>query len=466
MTHRRSLIGWLSALGLVPLVVFGLAFLPTSALRAATDYAVRATVTGIGGSNSIAITPDNKYAVVVGKNDSANRVRVINLATDTFIQSFDIQANTLGMISPRTSSVAISPAANDGTYYAIVTVREELESAVNSGRAVFLNINAATGALTLRGVTSRIAVGVNPESVAIAANGTYALVANEGTRATPGAPATNGTISLIDLRGANPVEVTKITPPSIANPSPETVAIAPDSQRGFVTLQPNNAVAIIDVVVNLSNVLVPTTISQTFPATLRPDGIAVTTDSSYVVTANELGLTQGVSLFQVGEDAGGAATGLTLINTEATPGFTPKTVAIARATGATEDQAFVSLRTGANDTDAVGVFTIAPTGITFDATVPLSPGGLVDVDDPDGIAVANNASVIVTANAPARTVSVIAPFVAPTPTATSEPTATSTTGPTVTPTTEPTVTPTTDPTPTTTTTPTLTPLGWLPWIEK
>jgi DNA-binding beta-propeller fold protein YncE len=100
-------------------------------------------------------------------------------------------------------------------------------------------------------VLDEVAVGVNPDDVAIAPNGRYAVVADEGQDRGP------GTVSLLDLTGGwSAIAVTTIPldatgVPGVVDPGPddlqpEGVAISADSAQIFVTLQENNAIVKID----------------------------------------------------------------------------------------------------------------------------------------------------------------------------------------------------------------------------
>jgi hypothetical protein len=403
--HRRSLVRWLSALGVTSLTAFGLAFGGPPPTQAQTSFSVE-TINGIAGSEIVDVSYGNKFAAFVGKGDSAYRLRIVNLNTKEFIQpSVDIQAtypaSALGLTSPRSSSVAFGPGPNP---FVIVTMREEAEVTTAKGKAVFVDINPSTGLGTVRPNTL-VELGVNPESIDISLDGRFAVVSNQGN---PGDPANPGTITVIDLR-STPFQTQTITPivPNVAVPSPETVAISRDSRRAYVTLQDDNAITslVVDAERTPLRVEARTVIPNQFgtPA-LRPDGIAVSPDSNYVVTANEKANPRTVSLFRADDNAN-----LTLINTIPTPntngapafGFTPEMATTGEIGG--QVKAFFSFQ----QDNALGVYNITPQGLVYDTSIPLNVAGQPTATGPEGVAFADDLNMIVAANSVTRNVSLV-----------------------------------------------------------
>lgn len=411
MTQRRLSMRRPAALALVTLV-FALALLFSTGLRAATTYSITTLPEQqIGGSEIIDVSNDNKFAAVVGKNDAAYRLRLINLTTKTFVQpSFDLQGAlnaagfNLGLTAPVASSVAISPVDNNGTYYAIVTLREQAEMTTNPGKVVLVNISAA-GQGSLRRDSSNniippITVGVNPESVDIARNGEFAVVANQGGMGND----VDGSISIIDLRPSTNYAVQTFTP-TAPNPQPETVEIGDDSLRAFVTLQQSNGINIIDIDTSVT----PLRFSQRteiFSTGLRPDGLALSPDSNYLVTANELAIQKSVSLFRVNKES----STLTLLDTVTTPttpatpfGYTPEMAATGLVGG--QLRAFFSLQ----QPNALGVYIINRTTnrLELETIVSLNTAGQPNAVGPEGVAFAEDINLIVTANSESRNVSMV-----------------------------------------------------------
>ncbi len=113
-----------------------------------------------------------------------------------------------------------------------------------------------------------IEVGYHPDMITMDSKGEYILVANEGEPSDDYAADPAGSISMIHLAGAMndsygatvdlnfrkfddaklPDSVRVFGPNAVPslNLEPEFIAFAPDNQRAFVTLQENNAVAVVD----------------------------------------------------------------------------------------------------------------------------------------------------------------------------------------------------------------------------
>ncbi len=421
MALRRSFIRWLAA-GTLPLIAIGLA----QPSVAATNYTpFNSPVGGFEGSEILDITPDNEFAVMVGANNvGEQKLRIATVDTTNpgvKVDSLDLAVGSLGLTRAVASSVAVYQ-DNDSTY-AVVTIKECTEqctppTTVNPGGAVFVRV-AANGELTLvnRPV---LQLGVQPESIDVAPNGNYAVVANEGHRGN------GGSISVIDLRNGPEAATRQIITLATPNAEPEAVAISADNARAFVTLQENNAVAVLDID--------PTTLTDTTPTVttlgnnpatstpLYPDGIAVTPDGQFIVTADE-GITNvhsnTVSMFRV-NNADNTLTPVAHSGVFAQGDPRPEMVAIGTVAG--QLRAFVSLE----NADAVAAFNIT-TGttpaLTLDTIVQLNPSSTGHTADaPEGVAIAagvNGSDLIVTANQGSRNISVIrATNTTPTPTPT------------------------------------------------
>lgn len=403
MTRRRSLKQ--RVVVLLPVFVLALLLVPVVRLLAATNYTVQTLpVQSIGGSEIVDVSEDNRFAVVVGKNDANYRVRLIDLSNTSFVQpSFDLKTAlttagyNLGLTAPVASSVAISPVDNNNTYYAAVTLREQSETTTSPGKVVLININGA-GQGSLRPGVPPITVGINPESVDIALSGEYAVVANQGGMS----EGQGGTISVIDLRPGAGYNVQTYVPEA-ANPQPETVAISRDSVRAFVTLQRSNAISILDF--NTSTVpLSFTRKTQGLPSLLRPDGLAVSPDGNYVVTANEQAVNKSVSLFRVNKDT----STLALLQTVPTPapaeapfGYAPEMAAMGVVGG--QLRAFFSLQ----QPNAIGVYNVIQNQLVLDTIVSLNPAGQPAAESPEGVAFADGINMVVVANSGSRNVSTV-----------------------------------------------------------
>jgi hypothetical protein len=424
MVYRWLTIRVASAGTAVVLMLATILSLSVSRLEAATTYTVyNSPVNSFEGSEivDVDLTSNGRFALIVGTNDAVvdgrrdAKVRVVNTQTREKVtqsggaSSFDLRnyfGADLGFpagADPAVSSIAVHPTDN----YAIVTVRDFPQTSGHAGKAFFIAINPTTGVLSPIAGAGPVTLGVHPESVAIARSHDFAVVTNEDMRA--GQP---GTISIIDLRSGSgsrftvtdtvlPVVPDHESTRFLDDPAPETVAISPTAPRAFVTLQPNNALTIIDVnpaTMTAEHTTVPLGYKVGTSLKLRPDGVAVTPDGSHLVTANEGGLgddPRTVSLFRI--ETGRS---ITLVDEKGTPGR-PEMVAVGNVGGAL--RAFVTLE----DTDSVMVFNVAPTGLTPDAEVPLNRAGQPVADNPEGIAIAPGLDLVVTANVLSRNVSVI-----------------------------------------------------------
>ncbi len=287
------------------------------------------TLTDLAGAEMLAVTKDGRHALVVGAKtatlvaieDNALTVEGTWTLTDEFLPAGSADAELTG--------VSISP---DGAF-ALIGVKDADDANLDT----FDEMPGKVVALSLPDLEplGHVTVGRGPDSVAIAPNGQFAAVANEDeeneedlTNLENGA----GTVSIIDLRrGPNrmtQIEV-PIPPDNIPffphDPQPETVRIAADSSFIVATLQENNAVARIEIPSPLPRRLTHDIFSvqnfdvgvrtgfglvqdkveegscrsgsydlslrQEFTSAREPDGIAITPDGRYFVTADEDNLT-------------------------------------------------------------------------------------------------------------------------------------------------------------------------------
>ena len=324
--RRRARLMALLTLAWLPLS-FGLP--KVSAQNTPIQGKLVSTLTDLAGAEMLDVSDDGRYALVVG-DDTATLV-AIGKDTLTIAGTWALTAEFLptGSTAAELTGVAISP---DGAF-ALVGVRDGDEA----NFASFDEVPGKVVALSLPDLTpiGQVTVGRGPDSVAIAPNGQFAAVANEDEENEE--DLTNpenrpGTVSIIDLRrGAG--QMTQVEVPLPPNnipffpndPQPETVRIAPNSSFVLATLQENNAVSRIRVPSPLPSTLTPGAFSvqnfdvgmrqglgltqdkvetgncrssaydlslrQAFTSAREPDGIALTPDGRYFVTADEDNLT-------------------------------------------------------------------------------------------------------------------------------------------------------------------------------
>jgi len=206
---------------------------------------------------------------------------------------------------------------------------------------------------------SRVMVGVWPDSLAFSPNGEFVVVANEGegyVRDGEGFRSGEGSISLIDLRQglAQPrhgliglpdlagvegviqaahqrllervIDGEELKIPFGTSPAhiePEYVVFSPDGARAYVSLQENNAIAVVDVlqgrlqqVFGLGMVRHAADLtddgryapSAELFALREPDGIAVSADGRYLLSADEGDSDPKASKTKAGLPTGGGRT--------------------------------------------------------------------------------------------------------------------------------------------------------------
>jgi DNA-binding beta-propeller fold protein YncE len=266
--------------------------------------------TGLGGEGSEIISVRHTDGLAVLTN-VAGSVDVLNVANP--LQPQLLRRVEIDTAAGTPNSAAIHPHHD---YFLVVI-----------GRPGAIGFVAAFR-LSDGGFLGSAAVGIQPDSIAIAPNGQYAVVANEaeGVGTTTGG---DGSLSLVHLGGFNGVSpgefsVTNIPLPSAAGApdfstgrtddiarlpvtntpatlEPESVAFSEDSRFAYVTLQENSGVVRLDVltgeltyfglgqVLHLADLTVNGTYSPVEPLTAfrEPDGIAVDQTGRFFVTADE-----------------------------------------------------------------------------------------------------------------------------------------------------------------------------------
>lgn len=296
------------------------------------------TLTDLGGAELLEVTNNGRFAVIVGADTvtlvEINRNSLQVRGTWTLTEAYFPDGSTAAELT----GVSISP---DGSY-ALVGVKDNDEANLSifdekPGKVVAI-------ALPSLRVLGQVRVGRGPDSVAIAPNSQFAAVANEDEENEE--DLTNpenrpGTVSIIDLRNGPPrmsqveVPIPRNNIPFFPNdPQPETIRISADSRFILTTLQENNAVARIEVPSRLPNPLRSDEFSvrnfnvglrvgfgltqdsvgegncrsssynlslrQQYLSAREPDGIAITQNGRYFVTADEDNLTNVNNQFYMG----------------------------------------------------------------------------------------------------------------------------------------------------------------------
>ena len=231
------------------------------------------TLTPIGLYRSL--TFDSGGAEIAAYDPATKRLFVVNLnglnggADGTpghFVDVLDITDPTAPVRVHRINVGAWGNQANSvAVHDGIVAVAIEATPKTSLGKVAFFN---AYGALL-----SVVTVGALPDMLTFTPNGQYVLVANEGEPNSYGlldSVDPDGTVSIIDMRAGvaqlTDDDVTTLDfssfPKATLDPSirifgpgatvaqdmePEYIAVSHDSQTAWVTLQENNAMAILDI---------------------------------------------------------------------------------------------------------------------------------------------------------------------------------------------------------------------------
>ncbi|WP_396135501.1 choice-of-anchor I domain-containing protein [Bacillus sp. 3255] len=271
-----------------------------------------------------ASTPDGKRLIVTEAN--LGSIRVLNIEDVTKVS--DVQQISFKSVSDKAevTSVAVTP---DGKF-ALAAVRTgDHVSNPSKGFVAVVDLSTLETVKTYE-------VGIGPDSIAISKDGQYAVIAIEDEEIDPTTeeidmPTTKrpGSIAILTLPAGDATkgELTDVAidlsqtgggAVYLHDPQPEYVAISPDSATAAVTLQENNAIAIVDLKTkkitktfglgttkHLADLKKDDKVSFQDELTARPepDGIVFTADGKYLVTANEGDL--GKDEFKDGVKSGG-----------------------------------------------------------------------------------------------------------------------------------------------------------------
>ena len=203
-----------------------------------------------GAAEIAAYDPASRRLFVV--NAQAATVDVLNLADPAHpTKAFTLDVTPYGAVA---NSVAV--------HKGVVAVAVEADPKTDPGTVVFFNSSGA--------YLSSVAVGALPDMLTFSPNGRWLLVANEGEPNDDYSVDPEGSISIINVaKGAAKVTQTDVRTAGFAafnaatlDPSirvfgpgasvaqdlePESIAVSADSRTAYVTLQENNAMAVVNI---------------------------------------------------------------------------------------------------------------------------------------------------------------------------------------------------------------------------
>ncbi|WP_339273981.1 stalk domain-containing protein [Paenibacillus sp. FSL W8-0426] len=276
-----------------------------------------------GKAEIAASTPDGQRLLVTEADEGSISVLDISDLGQVSV----LQTVSFHDLSPKAEVTSVT-VSKDGKYGLAVVRTGDTDTEANKGILAVVDLDSYRTVKTYE-------LGIGPDSIALSPDGQHAVIAIEDeeiNKATDEIDYANakrpGSIMIVSFAGGNPLEgkVTNV-PVSLEDvkgaayphdPQPEYVAISPDSKTAAITLQENNAVAIVDLQTKtLSTIFALGTTSHaadlkddgivqftdSLTARYEPDGVAFTPDGKYILTANEGDL--GKNEFDDGVKAGG-----------------------------------------------------------------------------------------------------------------------------------------------------------------
>ena len=238
---------------------FGMAETPPSGDERIQDLSQRAdTVFDILPAPLVSINTgvfDGPAAEISAFDASSNRLFIVNGSAET-VEVYDVSnpSNPQPLSALAVGGAPNSVAAHNG----LIAVAVQADPATDPGSVKFFNANGD--------MVGDVTVGVLPDMVAFTPDGSKALVANEGEPNDDYTVDPEGTVSIIDTATFQVMTAdfaafndkvamlrnrgVRIFGPgaSVAQDlEPEYIAVTPDGSTAAVTLQENNAVAIVDI---------------------------------------------------------------------------------------------------------------------------------------------------------------------------------------------------------------------------
>ncbi|MCG8418928.1 MAG: endonuclease/exonuclease/phosphatase family protein [Proteobacteria bacterium] len=280
-------------------------------LNETVGFSLLARRADIGPAEIVAAAPDGQWlAYTVSDRGVVGFLDLSRPGSPSFLAEVDVANTVTNVGAGEPTSVGITP----NGVYAVVAVKDTTDPIGNADPGSLVFIDAAS--LTIAG---QVAVGVGPDSVKVTPDGVRVLVAIEDEEDDDlghQAQSRPGSIQVATIDYANPsnsqVATVALTPDVGNNPTdpqPEFVDVSADSTTAIVSLQENNALAVLDLgggqvavtryidagLVARDRVdvfddeeigLVPLA-PGAFQGRREPDGVCFLSDGQHVVTANE-----------------------------------------------------------------------------------------------------------------------------------------------------------------------------------
>lgn len=261
-----------------------------------------------GGKAEIsASTPDGQRLLVTEADNGS--ISVLDIADLNNINVLKTVSFHDLSVKAEVTSVTVS---KDGKYGLAVIRTGDTNTEANKGLLAIVD-------LTTYKTVKTYELGIGPDSIALSPDGLHAVIAIEDEELNKAADEIDyanakrpGSIMIVSFAGGNvlegeitnlPVALENVAGASyLHDPQPEYVAISPDSKTAAVTLQENNAIAVVDMETKkISSIFSLGTTShqadlkddgivqftESLTARYEPDGIAFSADGKYLLTANE-----------------------------------------------------------------------------------------------------------------------------------------------------------------------------------
>jgi DNA-binding beta-propeller fold protein YncE len=242
---------------------------PTPVTLSMEKVAAFAHAGGLGAAEISAFDPLNQRLFVV--NGAQGSVDVLSMLNTGTAASPTLTLSLVGSLTTAQFAANMAGVNSVAVRDGIVALAVEAATKTNTGLVAFVR------ASDLR-VLGTVTVGALPDMLTFTPNGRYLLVANEGEPNSYGQPDSvdpEGSISIIELAGLSPTASTLQMTVSTADFSvfnsqrstleaqgvrlfgpgasvaqdlePEYIAVASDSSTAWITLQENNAVAVLNI---------------------------------------------------------------------------------------------------------------------------------------------------------------------------------------------------------------------------